>query len=73
MNEAVDVAVETNEDTEIGNRLDDARNLVALLEFFSKAIPWVLEALLNTERDTTTLFVDIKNHYVYFLPKLDNF
>ena len=34
--------------------------------------PRVLLALLDAQRDTTTLFVDIQNHHLYFVAQVDD-
>ena len=55
VNQAVDAAVQTNEDTEIGDRLDGAGDFIALVELAREIFPWVRFALLDAEGDTTTL------------------
>ena len=67
MHETVDAAVETDEDTEIGNRLDLAGDLVVAVERRRKLGPWIRLALLDAERNTTTLFVDLEDHDFDFL------
>ena len=49
MNEAVDAAIQTNEDTEIGDRLDGAGDFVALVELTGEIFPRVSFALLDTQ------------------------
>ena len=49
MHKTVDITFQANKDTEIGNGLDAAGNAIAFLEVLSEAIPWVLEALLDTQ------------------------
>src|SRR5690606_18852379 len=61
VNQTVDAAVQTNEDTEIGDRLDGAGDLVALVELAGELFPWVHLALLDAQGDATTIFVDIQN------------
>ncbi len=70
MNQTVDAAVQTNEDTEIGDRLDGAGDAVALVELAREVFPWVGLALLDAKGDTTTLFVDVQNHDFHFVADL---
>ena len=73
MNQAVDAAVQTNEDTEIGDRLDGAGDFIALVELAREIFPWVRFALLDAQGDTTTLFVDVQNHNFHFVADLYDF
>src|SRR5690606_24995641 len=73
VNQTVDAAVQTNEDTEIGDRLDGAGDLVALVELAREVFPWVRLALLDAQGDTTTLFVDVQNHDFHFVADLYDF
>ena len=73
MNQTIDVACQTNEDTEISNRFDGARYFVALLVGDSEIIPRIRLALFHAEADTTTLFVDLQNHNFHFIAQLHNF
>jgi len=59
VNKAVDTTVQTNEDSEIGDGLDGARNFVALVERLAEFFPWVLLTLLNAQRYTTTYRTDV--------------
>src|SRR5690606_11061035 len=70
MYQTVDIAIQADEDTKIGNRLDAATDLVAFLELLGEAIPGVLEALLDTQGDTTTLFIDVEDHHVDLVTQL---
>ena len=49
MHQTIDVALKADEDTEVGNGLDAARDLVALGVIAGKGIPRVLGALLNAK------------------------
>ena len=49
MNQTIDVAVQTNKDTEVSNRLDAAYYLVILVMSRSKGFPWIRLALLDTQ------------------------
>src|SRR5690606_12530827 len=73
VNQAVDAAVQANEDTEIGDRLDGAGDLVTLVELTGEVFPRVGLALLDTQGDTTTLFVDVQNHDFHFVADVDDF
>src|SRR5690606_35276698 len=73
VNQAIDAAVQTNEDTEIGDRLDGAGDLVTLVELTGEVFPRVGLALLDTQGDTTTLFVDVQNHDFHFVADVDDF
>ena len=72
MNQAVDAAIQTDEDTEVSDGLDLAGNTVALGVSFGKQLPRVGFALLQTQGDTTTLFVDVQNHHVNHVANVDN-
>lgn len=73
MNKTVDTAVKTNEHTKVSDRLDCARDFVAFIERCCEFFPWVHCALLDTQRNTTTLFINIKNHNFNFITNLNNF
>ena len=72
MYQTVDVAFQANEDTEIGDRLDSTRDFVAFVVLSSESIPRVLLTLFDTQRNTTTLFVDIKNHNFDLVAQLND-
>ncbi len=67
MNHAVDVAFETNEQTEFGDVLDFAFDFGALGVGFCKHFPWVAHGLLETKRNATLGAVDFQNHDFDFL------
>ena len=49
MHKSIDVTVKADEDAKIGNRLDAARNLIALGVIPGEGIPWILSALLDAK------------------------
>ena len=55
VNQAVDTAVQADEDTEVSDRLDFTFNAVALVVGFCELLPRVRFALLKTQGDTTCL------------------
>ena len=73
MNESVDVTLEADKDSEVGDRLDAARDLVALGVICGKRIPWVLVALLDSKRNTATLFVNVEHHHLNLVAELHDF
>src|SRR5690606_16964936 len=73
VNQTVDAAVQTNEDTEIGDRLDGAGDFVALVGLTREIFPRVGFALLDAKGDATTLFVDVQNHHFHFVANVDDF
>src|SRR5690606_26248915 len=72
VNQTVDAAVQTDEDTEVGDRLDGAGNAVALVEARGEVFPRVGLALLDAQGDTTALFVDVQNHDFHFVADLND-
>src|SRR5690606_22743556 len=73
VNQTIDVAFQTDEDTKVSDGLDVAGDAIALLVGLGEAIPWVLEALLDTQGDTTAFFVDVQDHHVYHVAQLYHF
>lgn len=73
VDQAVDAAVQTDEDTEVGDRLDGTGDTVTLVELAGEVFPRVGFALLDTQGDTTTLFVDVQNLNFHFVANLDDF
>ncbi len=67
VHKAIDAAVQTDKDAEVGDRLDLARHLVVAIERRRKLGPRVRLALLDAERNTTTLLVDLDDHDLDFL------
>ena len=62
VHKTVDAARQTNEDTEIGDRLDLARDAIVAVVVLRELLPRVRLALLQAQRNTTTLLVDVENH-----------
>src|SRR3954470_13801625 len=62
MYQPVDAARQSDEYTEVGDRLDLAADLVALLVIGRELFPRVGHALLHAQRDTAALFVNLENH-----------
>ena len=73
MHQTIDAAVQTNKDAKIGNRFDLTGDFVAFLEDGSKSFPWIRNALFDTERNTTTLCINVQHHYFNIVAQLDNF
>ena len=67
MNQAVDAAIQTDENTEVRDRLDRAGHLVTLVMGGREGLPGVRHALLDAQRNTAALFVDIQHHHFDFL------
>lgn len=55
MNQAVDAAVQADEDTEVSDRLDFTFNTVTLVVGFRELLPRVSFALFQTRNTTTVL------------------
>ncbi len=72
MHQAVDSAGQTDKDTEVRNRFNLALDMIALVVSLAELFPGISLALLHTQRDTTTFFVDIQNLHFDFLAERDN-
>ena len=72
VNKAVNAAGQADEDAKVGDRLDLAGHLVALLVRLGEFFPGIRLALLHAERDATAFFVDVENHDFDFVAELDN-
>ncbi len=72
MHQAVDAAVQADEDAEVGDRLDLAGDLVAAVVGRGKLGPGVRLALLDAERNTAPLLVDLEDHDFHFFANLHN-
>src|SRR5207302_10877032 len=59
VNETVDATRQSHKNAEIGDRLDLALHLVALLVIHRKLVPRILTALLIAERDAAELLVGL--------------
>src|SRR5450432_732448 len=64
VHEAVDVARKPDEHAEVGDRLDRAADLVALLVVHGELFPRVRHALLHAERDAAAVLVDLEDHHL---------
>ncbi len=73
MNQAVDAAVQADEDTEVSDRLDFTFNAVALVVGLCELLPWVGFALLQAQGDATTFFIDVQNHHFHYVAHVNNF
>ena len=73
VNEPVDAAGKADEDAEVGDRLDLAADLVALLVVHRELFPRVRHALLHAERDAAAVFVDFEDHDFDFVAELHDF
>ncbi len=67
MHKAVDVTVKTDEDAKVGDRLNAARNFIALGVIPGKRIPRVLRALLDAKRNPAALLINIEHHDFNFV------
>src|SRR5690606_28018468 len=72
VHQTVDTAVQTDEDAEVGDRLDLARHLVVLLVDGSEGFPRVGGNLLHAQRDAATLFIHVQHHHFDFVTDLHN-
>ena len=70
MHQAVDAARQADEHAEVGDRLDLALDLVALLVVHRELVPRVRHALLHAERDAAAVFVDLEDHDFDFVAQL---
>ena len=70
MHEAVDAARQADEHAEVGDRLDLARHLVALLVVHRELVPRVRHALLHAERDAAAVLVDLEDHHLDLVAQL---
>ena len=70
MDEAVDAAGQADEHAEVGDRLDLALHLVALLVVHRELVPRVRHALLHAERDAAAVLVDLEDHHLDLVAQL---
>src|ERR1700728_1259668 len=68
VHQAVDVARQTYEDSEVGDRLDLPGDLVAAVVVLGELLPRVGLALLQAEGDAAPLLVDVEHHDLDLLP-----
>src|SRR5690606_32835349 len=71
-NQAVDGTGQADGDAEVGDGLGGTGGLVALVELGGELFPGVYLALLDTQGDTTTVFVDVQNHDFHFVANLND-
>src|SRR6266516_3040551 len=71
--QAVDPALEPDENAEVGDRLDRAADLVPLLEVHSELFPGIGKALLHPEGDAAPLLVDLEDHDLHLVAEGDHF
>src|SRR4051812_28628976 len=64
---AVDIAGQTNEQTELGDVLDFAFQLGARRELVHEGLPRVVQALLEAQADAALLGIDVQHHDFDFL------
>ena len=64
MHQSVNATFKSNEDTEVGDGLNVTGNLFVLTMADAELFPWIRSALLDTQGDTTTIFVDVQNHHL---------
>ena len=73
MNKTVDTTVEPDEDAKVSDGLDLAEHAVAFVVVGREVFPWVRLTLLDAQRDPTTLFIYIQDHYFSFIANIHNF
>src|SRR6266568_905593 len=69
----VDPALKPDENAEVGDRLDLAPDLVALLEVHRELFPGIGKALLHAEGDAAPLLVDLEDHDLHLVAERDHF
>src|ERR1700683_3669186 len=67
VHQAVDVAGQAYENTEVGDRLDLAGYVIAAIVVLGEFLPRIGLALLQAERDAAPLFIDVEHHHFDFL------
>src|SRR6266571_4500935 len=73
VHQAVDPALEPDENAEVRDRLDRAADLVPLLEVHSELFPGIGKALLHPEGDAAPLLVDLEDHDLHLVAEGDHF
>src|SRR6266699_5785259 len=73
VHQAVDSALKPDENAEVGDRLDLALDLVALLEVHRELFPGIGKALLHAEGDAAPLLVDLEDHDLHLVAERDHF
>src|SRR4249919_557739 len=72
VDQAIDAAIQADEDAEVGDRLDLARHLVALLVQHGEGFPRIRGDLLHAQRDAAALFIHVEDHDLHFIADLDD-
>src|SRR5713101_7106264 len=72
VHQTVDSALKPDENAEVGDRLDLAFYLVALLEVHRELFPGIGKALLHPEGDAATLLVDLEDHDLHLVAERDH-
>src|SRR5690606_175892 len=72
VHQAVDAAFQADEDAEVGDRLDLALDLVALLVDRGEGLPRVGGDLLDAQRDAAALLVHVQDHDLDLVADLDD-
>ena len=72
MHQAIDAAVQADEDAEIGDRIDLTGHAIVLLVDRSERFPWIGLGLLDAERNAATLFIHIQHHDFHFVADLNH-
>src|SRR5712672_546826 len=72
VHQAVDPALQPDENAEVGDRLDLALHLVALLEIHRELFPGIGKALLHPEGDAAPLLVDLEDHDLDLVAERDH-
>src|SRR5271155_1994414 len=73
VHQTVDAAGQADENTEVGDGLDLAANLVAAVVVVREFLPGIRLALLHAQADAATLFVDVQHHDLDLLADVHNF
>ena len=72
MSQTVDAAGETDEDAEIGDRLDLTRDLVAAVVVLGELLPGLVLHCLMPKLDAAALLVDVEHHDFHFLADVND-
>ncbi len=67
MHETVDVALQADEDAEVGDGFDLSCDLVAAVVILREFLPGIGLTLLESEGDAAPLLVDVEHHDLHFL------
>ena len=72
MDQTVDAAIQADEDAEVGDGLDLAADVVALLVVEGEFVPGIHHALLDAQGDAAALLVDVEDHDLHLVPQGDD-